>query len=136
MAIATLPAAILLTPGFYGRIAAIYAIIGLINGIYGAIIVTDYFFISKGVYKLRDLFNTKQGYQYFHGVNPAAAISMAFGLCFYLIILNPVTWTSMTGWFPYITAGVPTVILTGVLYYILMKVWIMKVYPVPIKYEE
>jgi cytosine/uracil/thiamine/allantoin permease len=136
LAIATLPAAVLLTPGFYGRIAAIYAIIGLINGIYGAIIVTDYFFISKGVYKLRDLFNTKEGYQYFHGINPAAAISMAFGLFFYLIVLNPVTWTSMTGWFPYITAGVPTVILTGLLYYILMKAWIVKRYPAPIKYEE
>ncbi len=136
LAVATVPAAVLLTPGFYGRIAAIYAIIGLINGIYGAIIVTDYFFISKGVYKLRHIFNTQEGYQYFHGVNPAAAISMAFGLFFYLIVLNPVTWTSMTGWFPYITAGVPTVILTGLLYYVLMKAWIVKVYPAPIKYEE
>ncbi len=136
LAVSTLPALILCTPGFYGRIASIYAIIGLINGIYGAIIVSDYFFISKGVYKLRHIFNTKEGYQYFHGVNPAAAISMAFGLCFYLIILNPLTWTSLTGWFPYITAGVPTVILTGVLYYVLMKAWIMKKYPAPIEYEK
>jgi len=136
LAVATVPALVLCTPGFYGRIAAIYAIIGLINGIYGAIIVTDYFFISRGVYKLRDIFNQKEGYQYFHGVNPAAAIAMAFGLFFYLIVLNPVTWTSMTGWFPYITAGAPTVILTGILYYILMKVWIVKKYPAPIKYEE
>jgi nucleobase:cation symporter-1, NCS1 family len=136
LAVSTVPALVLCTPGFYGRIAAIYAIIGLINGIYGAIIVTDYFFISKGVYRLRDIFNTKEGYQYFHGVNPAAAIAMAFGLFFYLIVLNPVTWTSLTGWFPYITAGVPTVILTGLLYYILMKVWIIKIYPAPIKFEE
>ena len=136
LAVATVPALVLCTPGFYGRIASIYAIIGLINGIYGAIIVTDYFFISKGVYKLRNVFNTKEGYQYFHGVNPAAAIAMAFGLCFYLIVLNPVTWSSLTGWFPYITAGVPTVILTGLLYYVLMKGWIVKKYPAPIKYEE
>ncbi len=131
--LATVPALILCTPGFYDRIASIYAIIGLINGIYGAIIVTDYFFISKGVYKMRHIFNTKEGYQYFHGVNPAAAIAMAFGLCFYLMVLNPVTWTSATGWFPYITAGVPTVILTGLLYYILMKLWITKKYPAPIE---
>jgi purine-cytosine permease-like protein len=131
LALSTVPALILCTPGFYGKIAAIYAIIGLLNGIYGAIIVTDYFAISKGKYKLRHIFNTKEGYQYFHGVNPAAAISMAFGLIFYVLTLNPVTWTSYTGWFPYITAGVPTVILTGLLYYILMKVWVMKVWPQP-----
>lgn len=136
LAIATIPALVLLTPGFYGRIASIYAIIGLINGIYGAIIVADYYFISKGVYKLRHLYNSKEGYQYFHGVNPAAAISMAFGLIFYLWTLNPVTWGSANGWFPYITAGVPTVILTAILYVVLMKVWIVKIYPSPIKYEK
>lgn len=134
--IATIPALILCTPGFYARIAAIYTIVGLVNAIYGIIVVTDYFLISRGVYKIRHIFNSKQGYQYWHGFNPAALIAMICGLGFYLINLNPITWTSWTGWFPYITAGIPSTIVTGIIYYVLMKVWILKKYPMPINYED
>lgn len=133
--IATVPALILCTPGFYAKISSIYAIVGLVNAIYGIIVVTDYFFISRGVYKMRHIFNEKEGYQYWHGFNPAALIAMVSGLGFYLINLNPITWTSWTGWFPYISAGIPSTLVTGVIYYVLMKVWVLKKYPMPIAYQ-
>ena len=132
LAIATLPGfALIVIPGFYDKIASIYSIIGGLCVLYGAIIVVDYHFISKGVYDIRQVYNKKEGYQYFHGINPAAAIAWIAGACFYLWTYNPFTLASPNGLFPYITAGVPTCLVTGIIYYILMKAWVMKAWPQP-----
>ncbi len=40
--------------------------------------------------------------------------------------LDPWTWTSRTGWFPSITAGVPSFIVAFVVYAVVMRVWVMK----------
>ena len=137
LAIATIPGfALIVIPGFYDKIASIYAIIGALCVLYGAIIVVDYHFISKGIYDMRRVFNKKEGYMYFHGINPAAAIAEIIGAAFYLWTYNPFTMASANGWFPYITAGVPTCILTGLVYYILMKTWVMKVWPQPLTLQK
>jgi nucleobase:cation symporter-1, NCS1 family len=93
----------------------------------------DYHFISKGVYDMRQVYNKKEGYIYFHGINPAAAIAWIVGAVFYLWTYNPFTMVSANGWFPYISAGVPTCILTGAIYYTVMKVWVMKAWPQPLQ---
>ena len=134
LAVTSVPAlALILIPGFYDSIASIYSLVGALCVLYGAIIVVDYHFLTKGVYDLRSTFNKKQGYMYWHGFNPAAAIAWICGAVFYLWTFNPFYLTSANGWFPYITAGVPTCILTGIIYYVLMKTWVMKVWPQPIK---
>jgi hypothetical protein len=46
---------------------------------------------------------------------------------FYLWTLNPHTWTSSNGWFPYITAGLPSYAVAFVVYAVLMKVWILPI---------
>lgn len=134
--ISTLPVIILIAPGTYERIAAIYSIVGLICAVYGAIVVSDYHFISKGVFSIRHIYNKKEGYQYAYGINPAAAIAIILGLAFYLNTLNPITWHSANGLFPYLTACLPTFFLTGTIYVLLMKLWILKKYPLPIKPES
>jgi len=119
-------------PGFYNSISAIYAIIGLVCNIYGAVLVTDYIFFTKGVFSMRRIFNMREGYWYWHGINPAAAIAYIIGLAFYLWTYNPITMVSMNGWFPYITAGIPTFVLCCAVYYVLMKFWVLKFWPLPI----
>ena len=65
---------------------------------------------------------------------------MAAGLAFYLTTLNPLTWESPNGLFPYISAGIPTFIITGIVYIVLMKCWVLKKFPVTfmndIKYDD
>ena len=73
----------------------------------------------------------KAGYQYAKGWNPAAIIALLCGLCTYLLILNPLTWTSITGIFPYTTAIIPTFFVTLIIYTVLMKCWVLKKYKVP-----
>lgn len=137
LAVSSVPAlALILIPGFYDSIASIYSLVGALCVLYGAIIVVDYHFITKGVYDIRRTFNKKEGYMYWHGFNPAALIAWICGAVFYLWTFNPFTITSPSGWFPYITAGVPTCVLTGLIYYVLMKSWVMKVWPQPLKLEK
>ena len=131
LALGSVPTLLLLFPSVYYMISKVYAIIGLLTGIYSAIVVSDYLFVSKGKFRIREFFSTKNGYQYANGWNPAALIAVAVGFITYLSILNPLTWTSATGLFPYISAGLPTFFMTGIVYTILMKAWIVKKYKIP-----
>jgi cytosine/uracil/thiamine/allantoin permease len=80
---------------------------------------------------MREFYNVKKGYRYWHGWNPGALIAVACGFATYLLILNPLTWESVTGLFPYLTAGLPTFFVTGIVYTILMKLWVVKKYSIP-----
>lgn len=128
--ISTVPVLFMLNNTVYYMVSSVYAFIGLVTGCYSAIIVADYFFISKGRFRMREFFS-KKGYQYAKGWNPAAIIAIIVGLITYLLILNPLTWTSITGIFPYTTAIIPTFFVTAILYTILMKCWVIKKYKIP-----
>lgn len=129
--ISVIPVIFMLNNTVYYMVSNVYAFIGLVTGAYSAVMVADYLFVSKGKFRLREFFNVKNGYRYAKGWNPAAIISICAGLCTYLIILNPLTWTSYSGIFPYTTAILPTIFITGLVYTILMKCWILKKYDMP-----
>lgn len=131
LAIGSVPTLILLSPNVYYMISKVYAIIGLLTGIYSAIVVADFLFISKCRFRMREFFSFNKGYQYAKGWNPAALIAVVIGFIVYLAILNPLTWESATGLFPYITAGLPTFFITAIAYTILMKAWVLKKYKIP-----
>ena len=114
----------------YYMVSNVYAFIGLVTGCFSAIMVADYFLISKGRFRIREFFSTK-GYSYANGWNPAAIIAIGAGLTTYLLILNPLTWTSVTGIFPYTTAILPTIVVTATVYTVLMKCWVLKKYKMP-----
>jgi len=126
--IGTIPTLFLLFPDVYYMINKIYSVVGLLAGVYSAIVVSDFLFISKGRFRLRELFSANTGYQFAKGWNPAALISIAVGFVTYFVILNPLTWKSPSGLFPHISASLPTFFVTAILYVILMKAWIMKKY--------
>lgn len=131
LVIGSAPTLILLNPDVYYMVSSVYAIIGLLTGIYSAIVVADFLFVSKGRFRMREFFSVARGYQYAKGWNPAALISVAIGFATYLSLLNPLTWESPSGLFPYLSAGLPTFFVTGISYAILMRCWILKKYKVP-----
>lgn len=128
--ISVIPVIFMLNNTVYYMVSSVYAFIGLVTGCYSAIIVADHFFISKGRFRMREFFS-RRGYMYANGWNPAAIISIVVGLSTYLSILNPLTWTSLTGIFPYTTAIIPTFFVTATVYTVLMKTWVLKKYKIP-----
>ncbi len=125
-----LPTLILLNPEIFYKISNIYSIVGLLTSLFGGVMIADILFISKGRVSLREYYNRKKGFHFYKGINPAGFIALGVGWITYLLILNPLTYTSLTGLFPYTCASLPTFFVTGVTYIILMKVWILKKYPV------
>lgn len=119
-----------IAPAVYEAISNIYGIIALATGVYSGVMVFDYLFVTKGRINLREVFNRHEGYHYWKGCNPAALMAIIVGFATYVLILNPLTWESYTGLFPYITAGLPAFLATGITYTVCMKVWVLKKYPV------
>lgn len=127
--ICSLPALILENPTVFNAYGVYLAYIALVTGTYGGIMIADYYVVSRGksAWSLRDLYNRSSTYyRYWFGFNPAAVIATLLAGGFYLWTLNPWTWTSANGWFPYITAGIPSFLVAFVVYAVLMKVWVLK----------
>lgn len=140
LAIAIVPIFVLLNDSVYDAITKVYSFIGLLSSIYGAIVVADLLLVCKGRFSIREWYNQSKGYSYWKGFNPGAIIAILIGFAVYLSILNPLTYNSPTGLFPYISAGIPTFFATGIAYTLLMKLWVLKKFPVTfmndIKYPD
>ena len=107
-------------PGVFESYNKYLAIISLLTGVYSGIAVADYL-ITRGTLKLRALYDRKRGYRYWRGFNISAVIATIVAAVFYLTTLEPISWTSANGLFPYITAGIPAYFIAFVIYYVLTK---------------
>lgn len=79
------------------------------------IMISDYYFLRKRKIKVEDLYDINGQYKYWKNVNPAAVISLAASIV--------VTWNMGDIQF------FASLFMAGILYAILMKVWIVKKYP-------
>jgi hypothetical protein len=52
-------------------------------------------------------------------------IATLAGAGFYLWTLDPLRWVSPNGLFPYVTAGVPSFVVSLVVYAVLMRLWVL-----------
>lgn len=129
------PALILENPKVFASYGVYLAYIALLTGTYGGIMMADYFMVGRGKWSwsLRAIYNTRSTYSYWHGFNPAALISTIVAALFYLWTLEPLSWTSPNGLFPYITAGIPSFFVAFIVYAVLMKFWVMKSMQAPIE---
>jgi len=127
--ICSAPAVLLENPRVFENYGIYLAYIALLTGTYGGIMVADYLLVSRGLHawRLRDIYVTGPASRYWYvaGFNPAALVATVAGAAFYLWTLNPYTWTSANGWFPYITAGLPSYLVAFLVYAVLMRVWIL-----------
>ncbi len=93
----------------------IMVIIGNFLAPVAGIMISDYFFLRKRNIKVRDLYNINGQYKYWNNINPAAFISLPLTIV--------VTWNA--GNMQYFLS----LLISGIVYLILMKFWIVKKYP-------
>lgn len=120
----------LISPSMYEKITNIYAIVALLTTMYAGCVVSDFLFVSRGKFNLREAYNRKVGYHYWNGINPAALIATICGFVTYLVLYNPITLESPSGLFPYVTAAAPSFVITVAAYAVLMHAWVLKKWPV------
>jgi len=66
----------------------------------------------------------RSSYYYWMGVNPAAIVAMIVGFITYVNLLNPITY-EVKELFAYITASVPSIIVSGIAYYIATSLFVI-----------
>lgn len=95
---------------------------GLMFGGITGITLVDYFILRRQDLDVRQVFAARRAgaYSFWGGVNFVAIAVTAAGLIFYLWIYNPIT-LEVTGPFRYMGAGLPTIIVSAVLYYVGMR---------------
>ena len=93
----------------------VMAIIGNLLAPVSGIIISDYFFLRKRSLNVDDLYDNEGQYKYFHNINPAAFISLVVSYGISLIFGDYAFFVAL--------------FMSAILYYILMRAWIMKKYP-------
>ncbi|QHS17448.1 hypothetical protein GWK26_09985 [haloarchaeon 3A1-DGR] len=105
-------------PSVFSLYSTFLSFFGMLTAAYGGIYIGD-FIINRGNYKLRALYDRQNGYRYWNGINFIPFVAFAFGCIFYLWTYNPVTLVSANGLFPYITAAIPTFVVSGLIHVVL-----------------
>ena len=87
-----------------------------------AIQLVDYMILRRQNLDIRALYDRSPNSPYgFHGgFNVAAIASFVIGFLVYTYLLHPVTYASNSP-YEYLTASLPTVLVTGVVYYVLSR---------------
>jgi NCS1 family nucleobase:cation symporter-1 len=109
------------------------AILGGVEGI----ITFDYAVIRRFKFEIYDLFYSKGRFRYFHGINPAAVIAFVISM---VLVFPPSTYisSSMGLLYPgqdwvFQNAWVSAILIAGVIYLVLMAVWVIPKYQPDLK---
>lgn len=111
---------LIITPTLYNSWGIFITCVSFMMSALASIIITDFFIVKKQNISIKDLYKPDGIYRYWHGFNPAAWLSMLVGITCYWLLYNPIL-DEPSRLFYYITAGIPTYIITGVCYYTLSK---------------
>jgi NCS1 family nucleobase:cation symporter-1 len=127
--IVLLPVAVIATfvPGlFFDNSGTFFAFLGVAFAPVCGIQIVDYFFLRGQMLNTRGLYETQKGsaYYFLGGVNPAAFIAVIAGFFCYTSLLNPVTYVS-NGVFKYVSASIPALIISGLVYYCITKLFLV-----------
>ncbi len=98
-------------------ITDVMVIIGNLLAPVAGIMISDYYFLRKRKINVEDLYDLNGQYKYYKNVNPAAVIA--------LVATTVICWNFGDAQF------FACLLLSGILYIILMKTWIIKKYPQP-----
>lgn len=111
---------------FMDHILTFMYFLGLVFAPICAVQIVDYYFFRKNILHLPSLFDYSREGRYFFwgGINPAGFIATAVGCGVYYYLLNPVTYAQHFP-FKWISASVPAIIVTGVVYWLLTQFWIV-----------
>lgn len=111
---------------FFDNSGTFFAFLGVFFAPVCGIQIVDYFFLRKQQLNTRGLYETTpdSAYYFLGGINPAAFLAVIAGFFCYTNLLNPVTYVS-SGLFKYISASVPALIASSVVYYGITKFFLV-----------
>jgi len=111
---------------FMDHILTFMYFLGLVFAPICAVQIVDYYVFRKNILHLPSLFDySREGKYYFWaGLNPAGFIATGVGFALYYWLLNPVTYAQHYP-FKWVSASVPTIIVTGIVYALLTRFWII-----------
>jgi len=109
-------------PGVFERYNYYLSIISLLTGVYGGIYTGNYL-LTRGNWSIVDIYDRspRSRYWYYKGISIPALVALVAGASFYISTLNPLTFESYNGLFPYISAGIPAYAVALVTYIVVAK---------------
>jgi NCS1 family nucleobase:cation symporter-1 len=121
--VSTIPSAIVLVAipdQFFDNFPTFLAFCGVIFAPLTGIGIVDYFLLRKQRIDMRAVFVEGPGtpYHYWGGVNPAGVAAMVAGFVTYLVLLDPVHYTSHSP-YEYIGASLPATVVAGAVFAVL-----------------
>jgi NCS1 family nucleobase:cation symporter-1 len=111
---------------FFSHFASFIACVSVAFSPICGIQLADYYLLRRRHLSIRGIYDERPQGDYFYrkGLNWVAICSFTVGIGVYTYLLNPLTYSSHQ---PYqlVTASVPTVLLSGALYFVLTRVFVM-----------
>lgn len=110
---------------FMAKIPTFMAFLGVVFAPLLGIQITDYIVLRRHRLDVHSLFDKsgKSVYYFWGGFNLAAVGALIVGFMTYVSLLNPITY-EVNGLFAYITASVPSILVSGLAYYIFTKLFV------------
>jgi NCS1 family nucleobase:cation symporter-1 len=87
--------------------------------------IVDYYVLRRRRIDIRAIYDTSPGgaYRFWRGFNPAALAAMLAGVVVYIYLLDPLNYISR--WpYPYLTASLPTALLSAAVYWLVTRFWV------------
>lgn len=111
---------------FFDNTGSFFAFLGVCFAPVCGIQITDYFFLRNQKLNTLGLYdNSPQSAYYFvGGINPAGFAGVLAGFICYVYLLNPVSYVSHSP-FEYLSASVPAVFVSAIVYYVVSKVYVL-----------
>lgn len=113
---------------FYDNLTKFMYLLGLVFAPICGVQIVDYYLCRKQKLDVPALYDTSEQskYHFWSGFNPAAFVAVIVGMVLYYYLLNPLdyTMTLMVGdtpLFQWITASIPSLLVTAVVYWILTR---------------
>jgi nucleobase:cation symporter-1, NCS1 family len=113
---------------FYDNLTKFMYLLGLVFAPICGVQIVDYYLFRRQKLDVPALYDTGQQskYHFWLGFNPAAFVAVVVGMVFYYFLLNPLDYTMAltingTPVFQWITASIPSLLVTGVVYWILTR---------------
>lgn len=105
---------------FFNNFGTFLAFIGVTFGPMCAIQIVDYLVLRRQRLDVYALYDRRPGstYWFWGGVNWVAIVAMAVGVVVYIYLLDPLTYVSRSP-YEYITASLPTILVSGLTYLVL-----------------
>jgi len=111
---------------FFARFGAFLALIGVGFAPLCGIQIADYYLLRRRRLEVRGIYDRGLAgpYVFWGGFNPAAVAALFVGFILYVYLLNPLTYESH-GPYRYMTASLPTALVSGLLYVVLTRLFVI-----------